>query len=286
MATTAQAPAGPVCSEHCMLSSGTAGFHPLLRLAIVSFVLAARASAPPPEGEGQLQPPPPAGHLRALFDLIGTRLGEVDAVDAGRYPQPAQFAGEYAPSAAATTAKLPQCNDVQHAGTPLLLRGLAESMPAFSKWATDAAIIRKAGHTLHAVEIGGWQETRKSKMVEISLAEFVRRQALERETLAGTSTAASEAGDSSSSSSSVDPLHYLVSPTPRELVRDLYLPPMLRCGGATEGENGMKSLLWMSTGGTSSVLHADPYDNIQVRRIPTSQPCTTEILIQFLCALA
>lgn len=204
---------------------------------------------------------PPPGHLQDIFSLASTRVGDVNVSMPGGYPSPREFACRFAPPQQ-VKADAQSCHDGYGAafssicggsmpsapqGKPLLLRGLARTMPAYEQWATDAALIKLAGRTVHSVEVGPQQETRRSAMQRLSLVEFLSRQAKER----------AHRGIVRGSS---DVMHYLVSSVPRELARDLLLPPMLRCGGSTD--RSMRSYIWMSTGGTSSVLHEDSDDNL------------------------
>ena len=53
--------------------------------------------------------------------------------------------------------------------------------------------------------------------------------------------------------------HYAVSPITKKMAKGLFLPPFARCGGGTSEK--VKMNLWMSGGGTRSVLHSDPYDS-------------------------
>ena len=53
---------------------------------------------------------------------------------------------------------------------------------------------------------------------------------------------------------------YAVSPLPAALALDYPLPDFLRCGGGARKLHALN--MWFSSGGTESVLHADPYDNL------------------------
>lgn len=128
-----------------------------------------------------------------------------------------------------------RCGDLSR-GTPLLLKGYAKSFPAFTKWSTDANLVNMYGSVpLRGIEIGPRQETRKHEMGEMTLAEFISAKANDTDERA----------------------HYVVDPFPPAMLGDVHIPSVLRCSGATEKK--MKFYMWMSAGGTKSVIHNDQY---------------------------
>lgn len=87
--------------------------------------------------------------------------------------------------------------------------------------------------TLRGIEIGPRRETRKHVMAQMSVGDFVKAKSAESATRA----------------------HYVVDPVPAPMLDDLHVPSVVQCGGATDTD--MKLHLWMSSGGTESVLHND-----------------------------
>jgi lysine-specific demethylase 8 len=103
-------------------------------------------------------------------------------------------------------------------------------------------LAQRLGPSELSVEVGPKLENRRHDTAQMTIKEFLR----------------ATANDTDESS------HYIVTPLDAPgasaLVPELLLPSVLRCGGATE--EPMRLHLWVSAGGTRSVLHSDPLDNL------------------------
>jgi hypothetical protein len=124
-------------------------------------------------------------------------------------------------------------------GEPFIVRKLATKMPAFKTLAEDKAIRKVyANARLSVIEKGHKREDRRNTYVNLTLSQFLDQY---REGTAEKSLLA-------------------VSPVPAAIAADIHLPPWLACGG---GLRRLYSLnLWMSSGGTDSVMHSDMDDNL------------------------
>jgi hypothetical protein len=126
-------------------------------------------------------------------------------------------------------------------GQPLLLRGAARRLPAYSRWRTDTALDRKYGdQILQTVE----QEKgarRSTPSISMNVSEFLHRY---------------------KRNISDDEL-YAITVLPAAMYADV--GPIDR-GGATgllpDGSVSIGPRLWFSSGTTSSVLHKDMLDNV------------------------
>lgn len=165
---------------------------------------------------------PTGGQRFASIFELPRRIGEVDAAQYGELPSPQAFH--------------------EHATRPLLLHGLARAMPAFRSFVDPTAMAQQLGSAELSVEKGPKLENRRHESVQMTMNEFLQ--------------AAAEDTEETS--------HYVVTSLAKSgassLVPDLLLPSVLRCGGATE--EPMQLNLWVSAGGTRSVLHADALDNV------------------------
>ncbi|XP_071819609.1 uncharacterized protein [Apostichopus japonicus] len=121
-----------------------------------------------------------------------------------------------------------------YSGVPVIFRGGAKSYPAFSRW-SDLYLksLPDARSTLVAVEINR-KEKRSLPKLTMPFQEFLTRYRSRNE--------------------------YLVTALPSFLRRDVLLPPPLLCSEITN--NLVNTLLWISGGGTKSVLHNDNVNNI------------------------
>jgi lysine-specific demethylase 8 len=114
-----------------------------------------------------------------------------------------------------------------------VLRGEARRMQAYESWRGDTALAREHGGAVVSVEVGK-VESRTEPAVTMTLRAFLER--YESEQL------------------------YLVSPLPPRMAAEVELPPLLAQGGFDSGL--ALANLWLSSGGTSSVVHADDYDGL------------------------
>ncbi|KAM7449657.1 hypothetical protein ABFA07_002570 [Porites harrisoni] len=117
-------------------------------------------------------------------------------------------------------------------GKPLLLRGAAKSMPAYSKW-TDGYLSERFGEVGIDVEEGK-KENRSLATFHFKLQDFISR--YKNEDI------------------------YMVESLPLKMREEYALLKSLRCGGYTEVLQD--AVVWFSSGGTKSVLHFDSVDNI------------------------
>lgn len=117
---------------------------------------------------------------------------------------------------------------------PLHLPGAARAMPAFHRW-SDEYLERKWGkETLDQVETEKKETRTKYSREEWTLSKFL-----------------SEYKNSSL---------YAVATLPEGLGEEVYLLPMMNCGG--HHRSITTSFFWMSSGGTKSVIHQDPQENL------------------------
>jgi hypothetical protein len=126
-------------------------------------------------------------------------------------------------------------------GQPLLLRGAARQLPAYTHWQTDTALDRKyGGQILQTVE----QEKvarRSTPSISMNVSEFLQRY---------------------KRNFSNDDL-YAITVLPRAMRADV--KPIDRggvIGFLPDGSTSTGPRLWFSSGATSSVLHKDMLDNI------------------------
>ena len=116
-------------------------------------------------------------------------------------------------------------------GQPLLFKGAAKHM-AGMKW-TDDVLIAKAG--AHPIDVEfAKKETRRAEVNRLPFAQFLSRY----------------------NTSDI----YSVTDVPPPMMPDVELLPFLGCAGYTKLLD--VATMWMSSGGTYSVLHNDDQDNI------------------------
>lgn len=119
-------------------------------------------------------------------------------------------------------------------GVPVIFRGGAKSYPAFAKW-SDLYLKGLPDARWHLVDVEiNKKEKRSLPSRSMPFQEFINRYRSRNE--------------------------YLVTSLPSFLRRDVLLPPPLLCNSVTS--HLVNSLLWISGGGTKSVLHNDNVDNI------------------------
>ncbi|EDV25231.1 uncharacterized protein TRIADDRAFT_56964 [Trichoplax adhaerens] len=115
---------------------------------------------------------------------------------------------------------------------PLVMRGAAKIYPAFSKWSDDYFLSLPETST---AEIDIQQRKKQNyslPYLRATLAEFLHRYNHTDE--------------------------YMVSYIPSHLKTDLYLPPCVQCDDLIH----IEPVMWLSNGGTKSILHADQNHNI------------------------
>lgn len=119
-------------------------------------------------------------------------------------------------------------------GKPVLMPKAATRMPAFSKW-SDAYLLENYGDTrLDQVETEKKETRTKYPHEDWTLKKFLSKY--------NTSVL------------------YSTATTPPNLGREVYLLPVMNCGGYSR--KLAATVLWMSSGGTKSVIHQDGQDNI------------------------
>mmetsp|Transcript_97389 Transcript_97389/g.275347 ORF Transcript_97389/g.275347 Transcript_97389/m.275347 type:complete len:384 (+) Transcript_97389:56-1207(+) len=126
------------------------------------------------------------------------------------------------------------CSADRGAGRPLVLRGAARRMPAMG-WTDDRLLEKFADARISDVEVG-LKETRTGGRAE-GFSDL------------GTFLAAYNRSD----------IH-LVSSIPPAMSREVELLPLLRCGGFLNFLGS--SRLWISRGGSRSVVHKDDAENV------------------------
>lgn len=155
----------------------------------------------------------PPGHMRPLGSHAPP---EADAPSLTAMPSPTSFFHEFVSP-----------------GRPVLFRGAALRMPAFSRWADDDYLRVRYGSLEVTVELGK-KENRSAGVYSSSLASFLRSFALEDV--------------------------YMVESLPVAMRDEVWPPSCLACGGLQRAL--VDSVLWLSGGGTKSVLHYDSLDNV------------------------
>ncbi len=217
--------------------------------------------------------------------------GNVSEVGPGEYPTAATLFSTYAPTidaqqrGASCKEALDQgdaskawrwrvCSDPGW-GKPLVLRGYAkhENARAFDRFATDermrSAYARRDDFSpppvLKGVELGRRREDRRLVTREMPLPKFLDEykkgvQPPQQQPPPSNRASSSKRSSAVSSSSSAEHFLYAVSPLPTPMALDVTLPSFLRCGGAHKKLYSLN--LWMSSGGTESVVHTDSYDNL------------------------
>jgi len=125
-------------------------------------------------------------------------------------------------------------NDYVLPSRPLLLKGVYKSSPAFTLWDDEYfRTVYEPPDSSVNVETTK-KEDRNQKMVEISFKDFVavyRKQSV-----------------------------YMVDQVPHHLQRDVSIPFCLQCPGLARLFR--RNLMWMSSGGTKSVVHIDDFENL------------------------
>jgi len=119
-------------------------------------------------------------------------------------------------------------------GKPVLFRGVAKRMPAFSKWTDDYLREKHGSVKMDQVETEK-RETRTAYPVEDwNLAKFLDEYT-KREI-------------------------YSTATTPVGLADEVFLLPLINCGGFNRRLSA--TVTWFSSGGTKSVIHSDAQQNL------------------------
>jgi len=119
-------------------------------------------------------------------------------------------------------------------GRPLLMRGAYKIAPAFELWDDDYfRTIYEPPESFVNVETKK-KEDRSQKMIEKPFKSFI--------------------------SIYLKDSYYMVNPVPRHLERDATIPYSLQCPGL--GRLFRRNMMWMSSGGTKSVVHIDDFENL------------------------
>lgn len=121
------------------------------------------------------------------------------------------------------------------AGRPAVLRGSAWQMVPPQLWSDANLSSRYPDVRLSAVELSTKERRRTEPRRRVPLREFLLW-VQQNESV------------------------YAVSKLPRQMRGDVQLPQLLTCGGALERLS--EAVLWLSPGGTKSVIHADPHDGL------------------------
>jgi hypothetical protein len=119
-------------------------------------------------------------------------------------------------------------------GKPVILRGMAKSMPAYYKWSSDDIMKQDYSNSVLDVEVGNKQETRTHKQEKMYLNDFVnvyRNRSM-----------------------------YAVAALPMDMANDVILPEWIEQGGYSS--HLQAAIMWFSSGGTKSVIHNDDNHNI------------------------
>jgi lysine-specific demethylase 8 len=166
----------------------------------------------------------PAGHLKPLGGHRPPE-GEVDVIDG--FPSPLEFYDKYIVGS-----------------KPVLMRGAAKGMKAFSLW-TDEYLSSNFGKEWVEVEEGK-KENRDLSMWTDSFGGFLRK-------YQGKDSTDKHRGN-----------FYSVSAMPIPQRKDYELPRMVNCPAYYSNRmGGMRQINhWFSSGGTSSVLHKDQFENL------------------------
>jgi lysine-specific demethylase 8 len=142
---------------------------------------------------------------------------------------------------------------IKEQSKPVLLRGLAATWPALSRWRNMEAFSHSHGHRLVPVEVGSMKSGMKEQLM--SLREFVSKFLAESAKKPHWSL-----NDATDSRSKIAYLaqHPLLEQIP-ELWEDVERNP---CGLEPSNVNA-----WIGTGGTRTPLHFDSYDNLLIQLV-------------------
>ncbi|XP_032811225.2 tRNA wybutosine-synthesizing protein 5-like [Petromyzon marinus] len=207
---------------------------PTLRILLVALMAPGCANpwwsaSPPAEAAAatSVSPPPPQPEATAAAAAAGHPPGHMKPLGSHAPPEGDAWSLSAPPSASSFF------RDFVSPGRPVLLRGAAARMPAYRRWCDDAYLSGRYGSLEVTVELGR-KENRSAGVYSSSLASFLR----------------SFARDDV----------YAVCSLPAAMRPEVWPPPCLACGGLQRSL--VDSVLWLSGGGTKSVLHYDSLDNV------------------------
>ena len=187
----------------------------------------------------------PSGGAPSIFELPG-RLGDVEQLAAPDWPSPALFRDEHAPCRHGDHLLARQRGEPPWlpAGRPVVLLGAAAAMPAYERWRDDARLRGSYGAAiLDNVELAKTETRAAGEIKGVRLDAFLRHYGR------------GEAGGADRGAFEL----YSVASLPTRMRADVLLPTPLSAGGYTR--RLVEALLWFSSGGTASVVHADAEDN-------------------------
>jgi len=153
---------------------------------------------------------------------VGQSRGHVEVLES--LPSHARFFGEY----------LQGTGDFAKVGKPVLFSGAARNMPAYNLW-TDDYLRDKHGDVL----LDQVEPEKKETRTVMAQENWTLRKFLD---------------------SYADKDIYSTAITPRALSEEVYLLPFMNCGGYLD--KLQVTVLWFSSGGTSSVIHSDSQQNV------------------------
>ncbi|XP_035662494.1 bifunctional peptidase and arginyl-hydroxylase JMJD5-like [Branchiostoma floridae] len=116
-------------------------------------------------------------------------------------------------------------------GRPVILSGAARLFPAYRRW-NDWYLMARYGN--REMQVDAKKEVQDSHNEDMKLLDFLQR--YKHSDL------------------------YMVDRIPKAMMKELYLPQSLACGGFAQRFQDIN--LWLSNGGTTSTLHMDNMDNL------------------------
>eukprot|EP00746_Dinoflagellata_sp_MGD_P086556 gnl/MRDRNA2_/MRDRNA2_34269_c0_seq1.p1 gnl/MRDRNA2_/MRDRNA2_34269_c0~~gnl/MRDRNA2_/MRDRNA2_34269_c0_seq1.p1 ORF type:complete len:363 (+),score=51.79 gnl/MRDRNA2_/MRDRNA2_34269_c0_seq1:59-1147(+) len=156
---------------------------------------------------------------------VGQHQGSVDVIDASEGLQALPSGSEF-------FQKYMKAKDGW--GTPVMFKGAARHMPAFTKWETDEQIASLYGNErMDQVETEKLETRTKYPHENWNVAKFIKN--YKTQTV------------------------YSTSETPKGMRKDIWFLPPFNCGGFTRGL--ATTVLWWSSGSTESVIHNDGQNN-------------------------
>eukprot|EP00450_Noctiluca_scintillans_P026231 CAMPEP_0194519620 /NCGR_PEP_ID=MMETSP0253-20130528/53299_1 /TAXON_ID=2966 /ORGANISM="Noctiluca scintillans" /LENGTH=252 /DNA_ID=CAMNT_0039363775 /DNA_START=1 /DNA_END=756 /DNA_ORIENTATION=- len=153
---------------------------------------------------------------------VGQSRGHVEVLES--LPSHARFFEEY----------LRGTGEFAKVGKPVLFSGAARGMPAYNLW-TDDYLRDKHGHVL----LDQVEPEKKETRTVLAQEDWTLRKFLDNY---------------------ADKDIYSTAITPRALSEEVYLLPFMNCGGYLDKLQA--TVLWFSSGGTSSVIHSDSQQNV------------------------
>jgi len=164
-------------------------------------------------------------HSASAADIynVGKPQGHVDIVDI--LPSPQEFYTKYVKNTGGPFAGF---------GKPALFRGAAKFMPAYQKWTDEYLKTTHGKVKLDQVETEKKETRTKLPKIGWTIAKFLKE--YKTKDLYSTAT------------------------LPKGLDKEIMFLPCMHCGGFME--KLQSNVIWFSSGGTASVIHNDPNQNI------------------------